>query len=595
MPRVTRPGLRSQVSPDNSQLAAASPLPATSPVTKRAPLGEITGNQEELPARVEGSEAPKRTGKGLGKGKKGKTSKKSKKINDSLDEKKSENVLPDDNESEVSSAVEDACQELLKEQSQNISTSIVHGQGPYSPSSPAVMATADFLSQSSSPQSQNPATVTPLEQIDMNHNAETDHNTAVSAAEDLSASGDAKAVLSESHFPDQDTHEQNELPSKQNEQENLARTVMRPEDSIEAMDKLEDEIEKVGDLIPATKDNTYSSKRSKRNAQLSTANKVPVGNKDFIDLKVHKVPLPRKAGSPVKPEAAAVSKTGVAVYPSVYEADACKADTDNRKVSDTSNVSEKISNATKKRISSVHKAPFVPAKSTKRPTRSNFELPGEAVARKFKEAREERMKREEEEKAKKPAFKARPVRLSQAPVVKLTAASRARISMAKGESPLATVAKDSTPTSGISPDPCAAVVSSAGKRPSTLSKCKASAPAPANSSARVVRGPSNPSASTKAITAKPITQSSLRQSVSATDAAQLKAKGREVFNRGRMEQDERDRMRKEKEEAAKKARAEAAERGRIASREWAEKQKLKKMAEKKVNTDADGEASAATS
>lgn len=44
-----------------------------------------------------------------------------------------------------------------------------------------------------------------------------------------------------------------------------------------------------------------------------------------------------------------------------------------------------------------------------------------------------------------------------------------------------------------------------------------------------------------------------------------------------MEQDERDRIKREKEEAAKKARAEAAERGRLASREWAERQRLKKM------------------
>ena len=44
-----------------------------------------------------------------------------------------------------------------------------------------------------------------------------------------------------------------------------------------------------------------------------------------------------------------------------------------------------------------------------------------------------------------------------------------------------------------------------------------------------------------------------------------------------MEQDERDRVKREKEEAAKKARAEAADRGRLASREWAERQRLKKM------------------
>jgi hypothetical protein len=65
--------------------------------------------------------------------------------------------------------------------------------------------------------------------------------------------------------------------------------------------------------------------------------------------------------------------------------------------------------------------------------------------------------------------------------------------------------------------------------------------------------------------------------VTPVDAAQQKLKGREVFNRDRMEKEARERERKEKEEAAKRARAEAAERGRIASREWAERQRKKMM------------------
>jgi hypothetical protein len=56
---------------------------------------------------------------------------------------------------------------------------------------------------------------------------------------------------------------------------------------------------------------------------------------------------------------------------------------------------------------------------------------------------------------------------------------------------------------------------------------------------------------------------------------QQKIKGREVFNRDKMEKEAKDRERREKEEAAKQARAQAAERGRIASREWAEKQRKK--------------------
>ena len=59
------------------------------------------------------------------------------------------------------------------------------------------------------------------------------------------------------------------------------------------------------------------------------------------------------------------------------------------------------------------------------------------------------------------------------------------------------------------------------------------------------------------------------------------ARGREVFNRNRNATQEIERVRKEKEEAAKKARVDAAERGRLASRQWAEKQKARKVSAEK--------------
>lgn len=70
---------------------------------------------------------------------------------------------------------------------------------------------------------------------------------------------------------------------------------------------------------------------------------------------------------------------------------------------------------------------------------------------------------------------------------------------------------------------------------------------------------------------------SAKSSATPVDAACLKSKGKQVFNRGKMEKETIERERKEKEDAAKKARAEAAERGRIASREWAERQRKKTM------------------
>jgi len=55
-------------------------------------------------------------------------------------------------------------------------------------------------------------------------------------------------------------------------------------------------------------------------------------------------------------------------------------------------------------------------------------------------------------------------------------------------------------------------------------------------------------------------------------------RGKEIFSRGRTEKEASERERTDKENAAKKAREEAAERGRIASREWAERQRKKMMA-----------------
>lgn len=575
MTRVTRAAMRSQASSDNSGVDATMSLSINTPTSRRMPLGEISGNQEEFPAAVEDSEAKVKANKGPGKGKKGKASKKSKKKNEAGAIQGSGDVLPDDNESEISSAVEDACQDLRKEQAQGLI--VMHDQSPFSPPSPAVIMTTEELSQEPSQQSENPSVVVQSAQIDSVHN-KTDQGPIALIEKGPTHPEEPKQVPNPTHVLPESGVEQDDRKSTSNGDRALSKAAMRPEDSIEAMDDLEDEIEKVGDLLPATKPSNQSPKKSGTIGKPTTVGKPrPVRNVSNA-VKLAKSTGPRETSSKVKPKAAALLAKGAAVHPSVFaQSDSTKLDSQNRQVSDSSSASEKASNAAKKRVSSVHKAPFVPAKSTKPPTRSNFELPGEAFARKLREAREERMKRDEEEEPKKPAFKARPVRLSQAPIVKPTATSRARISMAKGEIQASSSIKDTTLKSKTTPRPSAVSAATAGKRLSTLSVNKRLAPTPANSSARVNRGPPVNSTKFKSVTTKPALQNVVRQSIGSSDAAQLRAKGKEVFNRGKMEQDERERMRKEKEEAAKKARAEAAERGRIASREWAEKQRARKM------------------
>lgn len=316
--------------------------------------------------------------------------------------------------------------------------------------------------------------------------------------------------------------------------------ITRIEDSVEAIDAFEEAIEKVGELIPAIPEGPPRSPKKVTNA--GDANYMPVESK----------------------------KTGSIDSNPIAQTKAARPSNVKSRMTTRATSKTVTTPAKPKRISSIHRAPFQPTKSTKAPTRSNFELPGEAVARKLKEQREARLKGEEVAPTKKPVLRNRPTR--QAPVVRQTALSSARLSLAKGDVKIAS--------------PLRASVDSK-KRLSTLSQAKRTRPsvsANAASPSTTPAGPAGLRSSTNGsnpITGAPATS---RPSLATSDAAQLKLRGKEVFNRNRVELDERERARKEKEEAARKARAEAAERGRIASREWAEKQRMKKLSSaEKVN------------
>ncbi|KAL2351430.1 hypothetical protein BJ546DRAFT_295927 [Cryomyces antarcticus] len=246
--------------------------------------------------------------------------------------------------------------------------------------------------------------------------------------------------------------------------------------------------------------------------------------------------------------------------------------------------------------------PPPPPKSTKPPTKPTFQLPGEAVAAKLKAAREARMKKEGEEedlKARR-GFKARPIRQSLAPVVvKGTASSRARESLMLGTSVngnernrAGSGAKGTT----IQPLNRASSVSKTNERRPSMPAGKGMSSIPRNTTPSTTEnGEVKPRlsslsvskrASVAASVAVPVAtapNASKPRMASATvgqrTASQTK-KGEEVFNRAALEKEEADKKQKEKEEAARKARAEAAERGRIASREWAKKKRAKEMQNK---------------
>jgi hypothetical protein len=266
--------------------------------------------------------------------------------------------------------------------------------------------------------------------------------------------------------------------------------------------------------------------------------------------------------------------------------------------------------AKRRPISVQFPTPPPPPKSTKEPTKATFTLPGEALAAKFKAAREERVKRQEEEAAKKKAFKARPIPASTKtkPVeVKQTATTRARLSTIGGADSVGnkennfaqTGLNRSATVTGATSKRGSIFGASTTKRPGMMGPTSAAtqkvsstntAPKRINTVAANKDLPSSLSVSKRAspsiskltghrvssipspISAKSRTLSTTKPPMTADDVSQ-RQKGKAVFNKDRGEKGAKEQDRKEKDEAMKKARAEAAERGRQASREWAEKQK----------------------
>lgn len=195
-------------------------------------------------------------------------------------------------------------------------------------------------------------------------------------------------------------------------------------------------------------------------------------------------------------------------------------------------------------------------KSSKPPTKANFQLPGEAVAAKLKAQREERVKREEEaEAAKKAAAAAKP-----RPI-----AVRKPVAPPTRQQPGVTIPPPPPRQDSLQPPTQRSFSTSSNKRNSIqLSRSTSVSTNASNRNSIVVT----------------------KSTVTPVDAVQQKFTGKEVFNRDKMEKEAKDRERRDKEEAAKQARAQAAERGRQASREWAEKQRQKMLNAVKAKAEA---------
>ena len=454
-------------------------------------------------------------------------------------------------------------------------------EGTVSPTSPAVESASQHLSSNKTPRF-NPSIHKSMEEGSLKMSDEGDHVLQASSVEQPKETEVILETSSTQGNKDDSFVEQIKTRTP-------AKRVSRIEDSVEALDALEDEIEKMGEAIPATTSDLSSPtdvKKATRNASKSN------DKKPTTSRSVTNAPSMTAKANPVstrtKTSAAVISHTTKTADPrsnQIKTAITTKSPATVHKTAQplaTTQIKTQVKPS--KRVSSIHKAPFLPTKSTKPTTKSTFELPGDAVARKLKEQREERQKREEEERKKNPQFKARPVRLSQAPEVRLTATTRARLSLAKN-APV----DNAKPKAALRTGTASAAPPNKRQSTTTVTKRTAAPPArrasPPSANTSVKRGPSLSATKTprqSSISHEP------RPIPTAQDLAHQKTKGKEVFGRTRTMLSEKENDRKAKEEAAKKARAEAAERGRIASREWAEKQKVKKMAATKTKEEGEG-------
>ncbi|CAJ2511470.1 Uu.00g070950.m01.CDS01 [Anthostomella pinea] len=206
-------------------------------------------------------------------------------------------------------------------------------------------------------------------------------------------------------------------------------------------------------------------------------------------------------------------------------------------------------------------------KSARQLERPTFELPGEAISRRKREEHESRLKAQEEEEKKRREFKARPIGsgVVQASAPRGTLSSRARQNMA-------TLAEN--PARQAAPSP--------NKRLSTATWSNGRSPLSDSKNQPQTRGrDSQPETSAaqarRAISSSAGSTSGKRSTLSTEKAHQQRQRGQEVYQRDNSLTGNREREKREHEALARLAREEAAERSRQQSREWAAKQAKKRM------------------
>ncbi|KAK4549944.1 hypothetical protein LTR36_005245 [Oleoguttula mirabilis] len=357
----------------------------------------------------------------------------------------------------------------------------------------------------------------------------------------------------------------------------------KAEDPILAMDALEEAVEKITAEVPDVQPSP-AKPRTKKAAPVVRTTKASLARLSLAQA--DKSALTTKAPAAGRPRPSLMlARTG-----SVRHSVATKFEPASKRVALTSSklpeqakIGEKkeavIPHSKPRPVSLSFPTPPPPPKSTKAPTTSTFQLPGAAVAAKLKAAREERASKQPVEEQKKPAFKARPVPagMKKAPSVRQTSTSTARLS-SLGE-------KLSAPVAGLKRANSTATSSTAAPRARIVAK-EASARSPnalksvpdrltvAKRQSTAMGNTSKPRVSLTTGTAAPASTS-----LGTTQRVPSKGtlKGKEVFNRTAAAKEAAEQEKRVKEDVAKRARAAASERSRQASRDWAEKQRMKKL------------------
>ncbi|KAK4122613.1 hypothetical protein N657DRAFT_575285 [Parathielavia appendiculata] len=222
-------------------------------------------------------------------------------------------------------------------------------------------------------------------------------------------------------------------------------------------------------------------------------------------------------------------------------------------------------------------------KSTKPPTRPTFELPGEAISRKKREEREAKLRAQEEEERKRREFKARPIRAS---LVPNTIPRETRTSLVRQKSRTTEGSSDSATTT-ITPvsKKRHSLVGASGTPAATTSATFHSRGRNPDSTNNATATTSRRAHSTTPSQASIHSRSSGRSKQTGDEVAAASVpphkplRGKEVYARDNAVREERERERREREQAARVAREKAAERSREMSRLWAEKQRLKREME----------------